>query len=331
MKIAIVNSSSFGKIFPDHIKKLEKIGKVDRFQVDQNIDGKSLGQMLKDYQYIIASVTPFFDKSFFKNVCDLKLISRHGIGYNNIDLPSAKKKGVIISIVPSLVERDSVAENNITNLLALMRMTVNSCKEVKNDKWENRANFVGNSLYHKTVGVIGIGNTGSQVARTLRDGFQCKVLGYDPYKDKLELNQYGVEKVDFDKLLEKSDVICLCANLTKENYHIIDKNAISKMKDGVYISNTARGALIDQKDMIDALRDKKIKGLATDVLEIEPAREDHPYLQFDNVILTPHTSAYTKECLYAMGESCVNDIYNVHNKKFPKRCVQKESPFVDNK
>ena len=122
MKIAIVNSSSFGKIFPDHIKKLEKIGKVDRFQVDQNIDGKSLGQMLKDYQYIIASVTPFFDKSFFENVCDLKLISRHGIGYNNIDLPSAKKKGVIISIVPSLVERDSVAENNITNLLALMKI-----------------------------------------------------------------------------------------------------------------------------------------------------------------------------------------------------------------
>ena len=116
MKIAIVNSSSFGKIFPDHIKKLEKIGQVDRFEVDQNIDGKSLGQMLKGYQYIIASVTPFFDKEFFENVDDLRLISRHGIGYNNVDLISAKEKGVIVSIVPSLVERDSVAENNITNL-----------------------------------------------------------------------------------------------------------------------------------------------------------------------------------------------------------------------
>ncbi|MFR6221107.1 MAG: NAD(P)-dependent oxidoreductase [Anaerococcus sp.] len=245
MKIAIVNSSSFGKIFPDHIKKLEKIGQVDRFEVDQNIDGKSLGQMLKGYQYIIASVTPFFDKEFFENVDDLRLISRHGIGYNNVDLTCAKEKGVIVSIVPSLVERDSVAENNITNLLALMRMTINSSKKVRDDKWEMRANFVGDSLYHKIVGVIGVGNTGSQVARTLREGFQCRVLGYDPYKDKLELEQFGVEKVDFEILLEKSDVICLCANLTKENYHMINKNTISKMKNGVYISNTARGALID--------------------------------------------------------------------------------------
>lgn len=329
MKIAIVNSSSFGKIFPDHIKKLEKIGQVDRFEVDQNIDGKSLGQMLKGYQYIIASVTPFFDKDFFENVDDLRLISRHGIGYNNVDLISAKEKGVIVSIVPSLVERDSVAENNITNLLALMRMTINSSKKVRDDKWETRANFVGNSLYHKIVGVIGVGNTGSQVARTLREGFQCRVLGYDPYKDKLELEQFGVEKVDFETLLEKSDVICLCANLTKENYHMINKNTISKMKNGVYISNTARGALIDEKDMVDALKNKKVKALATDVLEVEPARSNHPYLQFDNVIITPHTSAYTKECLYAMGESCLNDVYNVHNKKLPKRCVQKESPFVE--
>lgn len=328
MKIAIVNSSSFGKIFPEHIKKLENIGKVDRYEVDQNIDGKSLGQMLKDYQYIIASVTPFFDKDFFENVENLRLISRHGIGYNNIDLSSAKEKGVIVSIVPSLVERDAVAENNITNLLTLMRMTISSSKAVKEDKWETRASFVGNSIYHKTVGVIGVGNTGNQVARTLRDGFQCKVLGYDPYKDKLELEQYGVEKVDFETLLEKSDIICLCANLTKENYHMINKNSISKMKDGVYISNSARGALINQDDMVQALKNKKIKAFATDVLEIEPARDNHPYLDFDNVIVTPHTSAYTQECLYAMGENCVNDVYNVHNKKLPKRCVQKESFFV---
>ena len=289
MKIAIVNSSSFGKIFPDHIKKLEKIGQVDRFEVDQNIDGKSLGQMLKGYQYIIASVTPFFDKEFFENVDDLRLISRHGIGYNNVDLTCAKEKGVIVSIVPSLVERDSVAENNITNLLALMRMTINSSKKVRDDKWEMRANFVGNSLYHKIVGVIGVGNTGSQVARTLREGFQCRVLGYDPYKDKLELEQFGVEKVDFETLLKMSNVICLCANLTKENYHMINKNTISKMKNGVYISNTARGALIDEKDMIEALKNEKVKALATDVMEVEPARSNHPYLQFDNVIITPHT------------------------------------------
>lgn len=328
MKIAVLNSSSFGRIFPEHIERLEKIGQVDRFTVDQEIDGKELAEMLNGYEYIISSVTPFFGKEFFENKDELKLISRHGIGYNNIDLDAAEKHGTIVSIVPALVERDAVAENNITNLLALMRMTVPATKKVIDDKWEDRAQFVGNTLFHKTVGVIGIGNTGSQVARTIREGFQCRVLGYDPYKTRLELEQFGVEKVEFDTLLENSDIICICANLTEENYHMINKESISKMKDGVYISNTARGALVNEEDMIEALSNGKVKGLATDVLEVEPGRKDHPYLQFTNVVMTPHTSAYTQECLYDMGESCVSDIERVHQGKLPIRAVQVNSPYI---
>lgn len=331
MKIAIINSSSFGREFPEHIERLGKIGTIKRFTFDQNVAGKYLAEKLNGYDFIISSVTPFFDKDFFENIDDsLKLISRHGIGFNNIDIEEARKKGVIVSIVPALVERDAVAENNITNLLALMRQTIKSSQRVKNDKWEDRAEFVGNTLYHKTVGVIGVGNTGSQVAVTLRQGFQCEVLAYDPNLSDLDLKKYGAKKVDLDTLLQESDVICMCPNLTEDNYHMINKESIDKMKDGVYISNTARGALIDEKDMIEALKSKKVAGLATDVIEVEPARSNHPYLKFDNVILTPHTSAYTRECLYQMGESCVDDVESVCLKRLPKRTVQMKSKYLKN-
>lgn len=135
-KIAIVNSSSFGKIFPKHIRRLEKIGGVTHFDVDSEISGKELATLLTGYNLIVASVTPYFTKEFFEHKDELILITRHGIGYNNIDLEAAKKHQTIVSIIPALVERDAVAENNVTNLLALLRCTVESNAKVRQDQWE---------------------------------------------------------------------------------------------------------------------------------------------------------------------------------------------------
>lgn len=326
--IAIVNSSSFGQIFPDHLERLKKIGKVKRFRVDQEIEGKELAKLLHGYNIIIASVTPFFTKSFFDNKDELLLISRHGIGYNNVDLEAAKEHQTVVSIVPALVERDAVAENNITNLLSVMRKTCEAQQRVRDDRWAERADFVGHTLYNKTVGVIGIGNTGSGVAETLRNGFRCNVLAYDPNKSKMDIDRFGAKKVDFDELIENADIICLCANLTEDNYHMIGDDEISKMKKHVYISNSARGALVDEKAIIKGLKSGKIAGFASDVLEEEPGRANHPYLQFDNVVLTPHTSAYTMECLEGMGEKCVSDCENIVLGKLPHRSVQKISSYI---
>ena len=135
-------------------------------------------------------------------------------------------------------------------------------------------------------------------------------------------------KVELDKLLTSSDIICLCANLTEESYHMISKNEIEKMKDGVYISNSARGALLDENAVAWGLKSGKIAGFATDVLEEEPGRKDHPYLAFDNVIMTPHTSAYTMECLEQMGEKCVTDIEQIIQGQLPERAVQDQSDFL---
>lgn len=327
-KIAIVNSSSFGKIFPEHIDRLKKIGPVDYFQVDNEINGKELAKLLNGYNIIIASVTPFFTKEFFDYKDELLPITRHGIGYNNIDIDAAKELNTVVTIVPALVKRDAVAENNITNLLAVLRKTVEASNRVKEDRWQDRAEFVGHTLFNKTVGVIGVGNTGSCVVEIVRNGFRCNVLAYDPYKSDLYLQAYGAKKVELDELLTSSDIICLCANLTEENYHMISKNEIDKMKDGVYISNSARGALLDENAVVEGLKSGKIAGFATDVLEEEPGRKSHQYLVFDNVVMTPHTSAYTLECLEQMGNKCVTDVEQIVQGVLPERAVQPISEFI---
>ena len=259
-KIAIVNSSSFGKIFHEQLERLEKIGEVQSFTVDGEIGGRELAELLKGYNIIIASVTPFFTQEFFDHKDELILITRHGIGYNNIDIEAARKHGTLVSIIPALVERDAVAENNITNLLALLRKTVEADLSVKNDSWEDRAKFVGRTLFNKTVGVIGVGNTGSCVVETLRNGFRCNVLAYDPYKSALHIESYGAKKVDLPHLLKESDIICLCASLNEENYHMISTAEIAQMKDNVYLSNSARGALLDEEAIVSALKSGKIAG-----------------------------------------------------------------------
>lgn len=324
--IAIVNSSSFGKIFPEHLERLEAIGSVAHFTFDGEINGRELAEQLHGYNMIVASVTPFFTQEFFDHKDELILITRHGIGYNNVDIEAAKKHGTIVTIIPALVERDAVAENNVTNLLAVLRRTVEADKCVRADHWEDRAQYVGRTLFNKTVGVIGVGNTGSGVVEIVRNGFRCNVIAYDPYKSELYLNSYGAKKVELDELLTTADVICLCANLTEENYHMISDAEVAKMKDHVYISNSARGALLNEAAIVSGLSSGKIAGFATDVLEEEPGRKDHPYLAFDNVVVTPHTSAYTMECLEEMGKKCVQDVEDIAQGKLPERAVQ---PFSD--
>lgn len=131
--IAIVNSSSFGKVFPEHMERLEEIGQVKHFTVDGEIAGRELAEILQGFNIIIASVTPFFTQEFFDYKDELILISRHGIGYNNVDVEAAKKHDTLVSIIPALVERDAVAENNVTNLMTILRRTVEAQKSVRED------------------------------------------------------------------------------------------------------------------------------------------------------------------------------------------------------
>lgn len=320
-KIAIVNSSSFGRKFPDHMERLKSIGPTERITVRGNMHGMELAERLKGFQVIISSVTPFFDEEFFDNTEGLILISRHGIGYNNIDVAAAKKKNVYVTIVPPLVERDAVAENAVANLLAVMRMIPQSNQAAKENRWEERASFVGNSITGKTVGVIGCGNIGSRVAEILKYGFNTNVLICDPKVNVKWMKQNDMKLVDLDTLVGRADIISLNASLDKTSFHILSNSEFAKMKKGIYITNTARGDLLDEEAVIKALDLGIIAGMAVDVMHEEPAKNTHPYFSYRNVIITPHTSAYTAECLWGMGDKCVSDVESVANHKRPECLV----------
>ncbi|MCI5775045.1 MAG: D-isomer specific 2-hydroxyacid dehydrogenase family protein [Aerococcus sp.] len=327
-KIAIVNSSSFGNKFREHYEALKKIGDVERVNVDPQIGGEELANALAGFNIIIASVAPYYNKEFFENKDELILISRHGIGYNNIDLEAAKEYGTLVSIVDAVVERESVAENNVTNLLSLMRENIGSSEAVKKGEWKNRAHYIGKSLFHKTVGIIGVGSIGSKVAEILKYGFNCKILGYDPYKNEKFMSEFGVGKVELKELLANSDAICICASLNDNNHHMISQDEVSYMKKGMYISNTARGELVSEDAILEGIANDIISGYATDVLEDEPIANDHPFLTNKDIIVTPHTSAYTEECIKQMGNKCVDDVQKVVEHQLPSRTIQEYSQYI---
>ncbi|MBI0104857.1 D-isomer specific 2-hydroxyacid dehydrogenase family protein [uncultured Gilliamella sp.] len=313
-KIAIINSSSFGKYFPNHLERLEKIGEVKHFTFENNIPGKELAEALQDFNIVIASVRPFFNKEFFDNKKQpLLLLSRHGIGFNNVDVVAAKEHGTIVTIVPPLVERDAVAENAVTNLLALIRQTVQSQEAVKSNEWKKRASFLGINVTGKVIGIIGCGNIGSRVAEIFKHGFNARLLVVDPNVNVDWANKNNIEIVELDYLLQNADIISLNASLNETSYHILKAPQFSLMKKGVYITNTARAELIDETALLNALDNGTVAGHATDVMYVEPSYSDHPLVKHPKVLVTPHTSAYAIECLQGMGEKCVQDVENFVN------------------
>lgn len=323
-RIAIVNSNSFSQYFPSHLERIKKIGDVEFFHFSKDIEGKDLADKLKDFNYIIASVTPFFTSEFFEYHPGCKIISRHGIGYNNVDVLSATKHNCYVSIVEGIVEKDAVAENAIALLMNLSRRQTPAIQSVKQNEWHTRANYLGYQVSNKVVAVIGYGNIGSRVGAILKNGFNCKVLAYDPNISDETIKQLGAIPMSFEECIKNAEIISLNAYLSKDNYHVISKEVISMMKKNVIIINTARGELVDQDAILEGLISEKIFGYGTDVVENEPIDNTHRLLTHPNVIVTPHISAYTYECLEKMGDKCVRDCEHVFNGLMPENCINSD-------
>jgi len=324
IKIAIVNSSSFGLHFPDHITRLADIGVVQSFQFPPHIGGEQLADSLNGCEFIIASVAPRFSESFFSRKDRTRLIARHGIGYDNIDLTFATKNGVTVTKVPGWVEREAVAEHTIALMIEVMRKAGEADSCVRRGRWDNRARFVGFEIKGKTVGVIGSGNIGSRVCEIAARGFGARVVAYSPYQTAEEVARTGAEKVELETLIRESDIISLHCALTAESRLMLAEREFAIMKDGVFLINTARGELIDEAALMGAIESGKIAGLGIDVISNEPAGSDHPLLKYPNVIITPHISAYTMESLRLMGEKMVEDVERVADGRLPEEVVNPE-------
>lgn len=328
-KIAVVNSKSFGVYFPKHLDYLNDLGGVDVLDISSNIPQLKLAEELKQYEFIIASVTPNFEKPFFENSPNLKLIARHGLGFNSIDIDAATDSGVYITKVSGIIEQEAVAELSIALIMALVRKTPQADKSLRTREWGVRSEHMGIEVKNSTVGVIGFGNIGSRVGEILKYGFKANVIVHDPNLSAEYLESKGVKKVTLDELVTESDIISLNASANESNYQMIGEIEIAKMKDNVLIVNTARGHLVDEKALADALKSNKIGGYGADVFDVEPIEKDNPLLDSPNTVLSQHIGAYTYPSIEGMGDKCVSDVELVMNGKKPNEIVNEEVKGVN--
>jgi D-3-phosphoglycerate dehydrogenase / 2-oxoglutarate reductase len=241
---------------------------------------------------------------------NLKVIGRAGSGLDNVDKVAATKKGIVVMNTPG-GNTITTAEHTIAHIVSLARLIPQATISMKTGKWEKKK-FMGVELFNKTLGVVGIGNIGSQVAKRMQ-AFGMNVIAYDPFLSEDTAKTMGVEKVDIKDLFKRSDFITLHTPLTPETKYLINKKSLRIMKDGVRIINCARGGIINETDLYDAIVSGKVAGAALDVFEKEPT-ENNPLLSLDNVICTPHLGASTKEAqenvAVAVAEQIVD--YLVH-------------------
>ncbi len=222
----------------------------------------------------------------------LKIIGRAGTGLDNVDCDAATRRGIVVMNTPG-GNTVTTAEHTIALLVAMSRKIPQAVVSTKGGRWE-KSKFMGTELYNKTLGLVGIGQIGTYVTR-LAQGLAMQVIGYDPYLAPARAHELGIQTVTLDELFRRADFISVHTPLTNETRSLIDAQAIRQMKDGVMLVNCARGGIINEHDIYEALASKKVAAAAFDVFEEEPVKPDHPLLTLDNFICTPHIGASTEE------------------------------------
>ena len=238
-----------------------------------------------------------------------KVIGRFGLGVDNIDLPAAKEMGITVTYVPDYCLQE-VSDHAMALLLALARKIPLSNQLVQAGRWEMPAVVPIYRLEGRVLGLIGFGNIPRRLVPKAK-AFGLRVITHDPYVSPEVAASLDVEMVSFDELLQASDIISVHAPLTPHTRGLLNAEAFAKMKEGVLIVNTARGPLIDEDALVQALDSGQVGGAALDVLATEPPPKDSPLLGRDNVILSPHTAFYSVDALDELQTKCASDVARV--------------------
>ncbi|AWT59518.1 MAG: Hydroxypyruvate reductase [Candidatus Moanabacter tarae] len=274
----------------------------------------------KDVAAILARVTQI-NKEVLTASPKLKIVSRHGVGYDNVAIDECTKLGIAVTTTGD-ANSEAVSEYAFAQLISLARHLTRAANEVKSGIWK-RDNIVGFELYQKTLGIIGLGRIGSRLAKHAL-GFGMEVLAYDPYPNRCAIDEVDVSLVSFEKLLQKSDFISLHTPLNSETRNLIGKTELDLMKPTAFLVNTARGGLIDEKALFYSLHHRKIGGAALDVFEQEPVPEDYSLLKLDNLMCSPHVAGQTSEALVRTSIAAAQNILCVFRGEPPKNLVNPE-------
>jgi len=282
---------------------------VERFQVDVNtgLKPEELKQIIGGYDALIVRSETKVTAEIIGAAENLKVIGRAGTGVDNIDVPAATARGIVVM---NAAGGNSVttAEHTISLMMSLARKIPQAHSKLKAGKWDKKS-FMGAELAGKTLGVIGLGNIGKIVA-SRATGLAMKVVAYDPFITKEVALRAGIELATLDEVFERSDFITVHTPLTEETRGVIGPSAFARMKDGVRVINCARGGLVDEKALYEAIKSGKVAGAALDVFEQEPVPSDNPLLTLDEVIVTPHLGASTHEAQESVAVTISETVAN---------------------
>ncbi|MBP8961255.1 D-glycerate dehydrogenase [Patescibacteria group bacterium] len=272
-------------------------------------------EAIKDADALIPVIPDQIDKDIIEAGKNLKIIAAYSVGYDHIDIATAKAKGIAVSNTPGDLT-ESVAEHTIALMLAVSRQVVNADKFVREGKYKywDPMIFLGPKLKGKTFGIVGFGRIGRHTADIARNGFDMRIV----YSDRYQQPASGAEFAPLEKLLEISDVVSLNCNLSAETLHLIDEAQLKQMKPTAYLINTARGPIVNEKALIRALQEKWIAGAGLDVFEDEPDVPEE-LKKLENVVLTPHIASATKEARIQMARMAADNVIEV--------LVYKEKPI----
>ena len=297
-----------------HSAIAEELGKY--MQVDTKIlpTQEELAAMIGDYEVLIMRVDPKISKEILDAAAKLKVIGVCSVGLNHIDLDTAKAKNIQVINAPGLND-NAVAELTIAKMLEMSRHTIPACADVKVNKNWDKYKFMGRELRYKTLGILGFGRVGQRVGK-LAHAFQMEVVAYDPYLPEYVFDQEQAKSVSVEELLKTSDYISIHMPLTPETKDLVRAESIATMKDGAVVLNMARGGIVNEKDMYDALKSGKLGGYAADVMEnelaagglTEGAGFDSPLFECDNFIVTPHLGAQTEDAARNIGQHIIEKV-----------------------
>ena len=250
----------------------------------------------------------------------VKIVARHGVGYDSVDVRALAAKGVIATNTPVAVRRP-VAVAALTFIFALAGRLVEKDRLTRAGRWHERTNWMGQGLTTRTLGVIGAGGIGRELLALARP-FGWEMLVADPYVDAAALAPLGAECVALERLLQRSDFVVATVLLNQETHHLMNAQRFAQMKRSAYFINLSRGAIADEAALIDALRNRTIAGAGIDVYEQEPVAPDNPLLGMDNVLVTPHALCWTDECFDAIAREGLSCIVDFANGRTPKSVIR---------
>jgi D-3-phosphoglycerate dehydrogenase len=278
--------------------------------VKTGLSPDELKKVIGEYDALVVRSATKVTADIIEEARNLKVIGRAGSGLDNVDKAAATKRGIVVMNTPG-GNTITTAEHAVSLMLSMARQIPQATASMKAGKWEKKK-FRGVELYSKTLGIMGLGNIGAHVAKVAL-GLGMNVITYDPFLSHEKAKSLGVRVVTFDELIKGSDFITIHTPLTKETKGCINKKSIAKMKDGVRIINAARGGIVDETALHEALQSGKVAAAAFDVFEKEPP-EDSPLLGLENMITTPHLGASTDEAQENVAQAVAEQIvdYLIH-------------------